>query len=142
MAAQAPKPEGAAGRGGGGKEAGARDRSGDYAVLWEAEHGGRGGGGGGGGAGPSPGGVPVLPLEAAGKALSRARDRCQSALRQLSEAHAQLEQEQERSRCLAERRAHVRRPITHPPRLPSTSPQCPPTQTTQSVAVNLPCCLG
>jgi len=72
-------------------------------------------------------GVSMSPLEAAGKALSRARDRCQSAVRQLSDARAQLEGERDRSRCLAEQRAHVRSRPVHTPTFPTMQQlPCPP----------------
>ena len=88
----------------------------------------RAGAQGAGGAGaPAGADVSVSPLEAAGKALSRARDRCQSALRQLSDARAQLEGERDRSRCLAEQRAHVRSSPARTPSFPAMRLlACPP----------------
>ena len=105
------------------KTRGARDRTGRFAEL-------RAGALGAGGGGPAAEAGAASPLEAAGQALSRARDRCQSAVRQLACVRAQLEGERDRSRCFAEQRAHVRRPPARPPCFAAIPvarlPGCPP----------------
>ena len=112
---------GAGGGGGGGGGGGARDLTERFAELRAGAH------GAGGAGAPAGADVSVSPLEAAGKALSRARDRCQSALRQLSDARAQLEGERDRSRCLAEQRAHVRSSPARTPSFPAMRLlACPP----------------